>query len=123
MCFSRFVIVMSLLPRVLPLLAQSNSTPPNTQAASEELSGQPVVYHAGGDVTAPVILYKLNPEYSEEARRAKRQGTVVLYLEVDPTGRPRNIKMLRRLRPDSIKRPLRPWKSGGSAPAIRTASR
>jgi TonB family protein len=88
---------MSLLPRVLPLFAQSNSTAPNTQDASEELSGKPVVYHSGGDVTAPVILYKLNPEYSEEARRAKRQGTVVLYLEVDP-GRPRNIKVLRRLR-------------------------
>ena len=41
------------------------------------------VYRVGGGVTAPAVLYKIDPEYSEEARKAKYSGTVVLYIEVD----------------------------------------
>jgi hypothetical protein len=41
------------------------------------------VFRVGGGVTAPVPLYRPEPEYSEEARKAKYQGTVVLYVEVD----------------------------------------
>jgi TonB family protein len=35
--------------------------------------------------------------YSEEAIKKKIQGTVVLYVEVDPTGHARNIKVMRTL--------------------------
>lgn len=55
------------------------------------------VFRMGGGVTAPTVLYKVEPEYSEEARKAKYQGTVVLYVEVDPSGRPRNLKVVRSL--------------------------
>jgi TonB family protein len=56
------------------------------------------VYRPGlGGVTQPTVLYKLEPEYSEEARTAKYQGTVELYVEVDPTGRARNIRVLHSL--------------------------
>ncbi|HUO30739.1 MAG TPA: energy transducer TonB [Bryobacteraceae bacterium] len=55
------------------------------------------VFRVGGGVTAPVPLYRPEPEYSEEARKAKYQGTVVLYVEVDPTGKPRNLKVVRSL--------------------------
>ena len=34
------------------------------------------VFRVGGGVTAPALLYKVEPEYSEEARKAKYQGTV-----------------------------------------------
>ena len=37
------------------------------------------------------------PEYSEEARKAKYQGTVTLYVEVDPSGRATNIRVLHSL--------------------------
>ena len=47
--------------------------------------------------TAPKVLYKVEPEYSEDARRAHSQGTVVLYVEVDTSGRARNIHVIRRL--------------------------
>ena len=40
-------------------------------------------YRIGGGVSAPTVLYKVEPEYSEEARKAKFQGTVVLYIVVD----------------------------------------
>jgi TonB family protein len=48
-------------------------------------------------VSAPSLLSKVEPEYSEEARKAKHQGMVVLYVEVDPAGRPHNIKVVRSL--------------------------
>jgi periplasmic protein TonB len=55
------------------------------------------VFRAGGGVTAPALIYKVEPEYSEEARKAKFQGTVVLYVEVDPSGRAINPKVIRSL--------------------------
>ncbi len=55
------------------------------------------VYKVGNGTTAPVVLYKKEPEYSEEARKAKYQGTVVLYIEVDPSGRAVNPKVVRSL--------------------------
>jgi len=55
------------------------------------------VYKVGNGTTAPVVLYKKEPEYSEEARKAKYQGTVVLYIEVDPSGRAVNPRVVRSL--------------------------
>lgn len=55
------------------------------------------VFRVGGGVTQPTLLQKVEPEYSEEARKAKYQGTVVLYVEVDPSGRPRNLRVVRSL--------------------------
>ena len=39
----------------------------------------------------------MEPEYSEEARKAKYQGTVLLYVEVDPSGKATNMRVLRSL--------------------------
>jgi periplasmic protein TonB len=54
-------------------------------------------YKIGGGVSAPSILYKVEPEYSEEARKAKFQGTVLLFVVVDEHGNPRDIKIIRPL--------------------------
>ena len=51
------------------------------------------VYSAGGGVSAPTVRYKIEPEYSEEARKAKYSGTVLLSIEVDPSGRARNVSV------------------------------
>ena len=45
----------------------------------------------------PRLLWKIEPEYSEEARKARFQGSVMLVLEVDSEGRPRNIRVVRSL--------------------------
>jgi TonB family protein len=55
------------------------------------------VYRIGGGVSSPTLMFKVEPEYSEEARKAKFQGTVVLYIEVDEKGNPRNLKVVRAL--------------------------
>src|SRR5579872_3117814 len=55
------------------------------------------VYRVGGGVSAPLLVFKKEPEYSEEARKAKYQGTVTLYVEVDPSGKAVNIRVLHSL--------------------------
>jgi TonB family protein len=45
----------------------------------------------------PEVLYKPEPEYSEEARKVKLQGTVVLEVVVDQNGRPQVRKVLQSL--------------------------
>jgi len=55
------------------------------------------VFKVGGGVTAPSLLFKVEPEYSEEARKAKYQGTVLLYVEVDPSGKAINMRVLHSL--------------------------
>jgi len=55
------------------------------------------VFRVGGGVSAPKAVYAPDPEYSEEARKAKYQGTCVLWLVVGPDGRPRDIRVSRTL--------------------------
>jgi TonB family protein len=45
------------------------------------------VYQIGNGILAPVLITKIEPTYTEEARRAKREGTIVLLAVVDTTGR------------------------------------
>jgi protein TonB len=44
------------------------------------------LYSVGGNVSAPIPIYKPEPPYSEQARKAKYQGTVVLWIVVDAQG-------------------------------------
>ena len=55
------------------------------------------VYRIGGGVSAPKALYAPDPEYSDEARKAKYQGIVVLWVVVGADGRPREIRVARAL--------------------------
>ncbi|HSP70244.1 MAG TPA: energy transducer TonB [Bryobacteraceae bacterium] len=52
-------------------------------------------FKIGGGVSAPVPVYRPEPEYSEEARKAKWQGAVMLSLVVDENGIPQDIKVIR----------------------------
>ena len=54
-------------------------------------------FRVGGGVSAPALLYKVEPAYSEEARAAKYQGTVLLYCEIGPEGRASHIRVLESL--------------------------
>jgi TonB family protein len=53
------------------------------------------VYRVGGGISAPTILYQVEPEYSEEARKAKYNGEVTLTVVVDATGQVKNVKVVR----------------------------
>ena len=49
----------------------------------------------GGGVSSPVVIFQVEPEFSEEARKAKFMGIVTVNLVVDPQGRPQNVHVLR----------------------------
>ncbi|MGA3160617.1 MAG: energy transducer TonB [Terracidiphilus sp.] len=51
----------------------------------------------GGAVSAPVPIYDPDPEFSDEARRAKYQGVVLVGLIVDAQGNPQNVHIVRPL--------------------------
>jgi periplasmic protein TonB len=56
------------------------------------------IYHLGDiGVTPPVAKYTPEPDFSEEARKAKYQGTVTLSAIIGPDGRPRNLRVVRHL--------------------------
>src|SRR6185312_14214386 len=55
------------------------------------------VYHVGNGVTAPKLVHHVNPEYTDQARKAKLNGTVVLSLIVGTDGVPKSIKVIRPL--------------------------
>jgi len=55
------------------------------------------VFRVGGGVSAPKEIYAPEPEYSEEARKVKQMGVVVLRLVVGPDGLPRDIQVVRAL--------------------------
>ena len=54
-------------------------------------------YKVGGSVLAPRPLATPDPEYTEQAREAKLQGVCVLGLIVGVDGKPRDIRVIRKL--------------------------
>ena len=46
------------------------------------------VYNVGKNVSAPNILHKVEPEYSEQARQNKLQGSISLSMVIDANGKP-----------------------------------
>jgi TonB family protein len=54
-------------------------------------------FRVGGGVSAPKVVYKIDPEFSEEARKNKWQGIVVLRVVVGVDGRIHEISVQRSL--------------------------
>jgi TonB family protein len=55
------------------------------------------VFRVGGGVSQPAVIFKVDPEYSEEARKAKYSGTVTLAVIVDAEGKAREIHVVKSL--------------------------
>lgn len=64
------------------------------QALMKAMGTRSDVYRIGGGVTAPKLIAKIEPEYTEEARAALIEGTVVLSTEIGPDGLTRNIRVV-----------------------------
>jgi TonB family protein len=62
-------------------------------AVRQKPSGE-APFKAGGGVTAPRLISNPNPAYSEKARRAKIQGTVMISLIVDSIGEPVDVTVV-----------------------------
>lgn len=68
--------------------------PPVLRPSQAEPSG---AYRIGGEVSAPSLTSRAEPDYPEEARKAKYSGTVLLSIIVDAQGVPQDIKVVRPL--------------------------
>ena len=55
------------------------------------------IFNIGAGVSKPVVIYKIDPEYSEEARKAKYSGIVELAVIVDTEGHAREIRVAKSL--------------------------
>jgi len=55
------------------------------------------VYQVGNGVSPPRAIFQPEAEFSDEARRAKYEGTVVVTLIVDANGNPQNVHVTRTL--------------------------
>ena len=51
----------------------------------------------GGGVSAPQVLNSVEPQFTEDARRADFQGSAAIQLIVDAQGNPQNLRVLRHL--------------------------
>jgi TonB family protein len=67
------------------------------QNPSTSVAPPPRIYHVGGDVMAPKLIFAPDPEFSAEAKRAKYQGVCVISTIVDAQGNPYRVQVVRRL--------------------------
>ena len=55
------------------------------------------IYRVGGDVNSPKAIQTPDAEYSEQARRKKIKGSVIVSMVVDADGNPRDVKVKKSL--------------------------
>ena len=91
----RFIGVTAAVTVALALVAVA-LIPRNETSTTPDRLGVSVAPQLGADgsVSNPKVLYRVQPEYSEEARKAKHQGAVLLGFEVWEDGRAHNIRVL-----------------------------
>jgi len=53
------------------------------------------VHKVGGDVTAPRVISRSDPQYTDEAQAAKVEGTVLLSIVIAPDGLAHNINVVK----------------------------
>jgi TonB family protein len=90
-----------------PSVAQpAHAIPPSAvapQPVLKELPPQPGpvvgrrIYSAPGHLPDPVPIYKPDPAYTEEARKAKLEGVVVLWIIIDTSGSVTDCKVIKPL--------------------------
>lgn len=79
------------------LLAATAIVFPAKAGRVQSAERQKQVYRIGDGVTAPRVLHKVEPRYTEEARDAKIVGAVVLSITIDASGHPGDIHVVRGL--------------------------
>jgi TonB family protein len=87
--------------------AGKGSSPANpTPRPNPDASG---IYHVGNGVTDPQVIYSVDPELTDKARKKKISGTCTIGLVVDIKGNPQDVHLVKsiaetvppKLRPDA----------------------
>jgi TonB family protein len=72
-----------------PIAAQQQSTLPSAPTPQKEVETNPDsegIYHIGKEVTAPKLVYSVEPEFSEKARKRKTLGETTVKFIVNADG-------------------------------------
>jgi len=72
-----------------------------------------VILMPGGDVHAPVLLERVEPDYPEAARRARMEGTLILEAVITASGTVQEVRVLRSVNPlldEAAERAVRQWR-------------
>jgi protein TonB len=84
----------------VPMVAQGGGgAAPAQQSPDAAANG---VYKVGGDVSAPVLIYTVEPKMSEEARHAHVKGNVWVKINVDKNGNPTHVRVIRGIGPNGV---------------------
>jgi TonB family protein len=78
-----------------PVMAQDGNG-----SASAQQSAYPAahgVYKVGGDVSAPVLIHSVEPQYPDKADETTATGTVQVTIWVDSNGNPTHVRVTRGL--------------------------
>jgi hypothetical protein len=73
-------------------IASSGTTTPSNQGAEVGTNG---VHKIGGAVSAPVLIYSVEPEFTQQAREAKVGGSVLVNCWVGTDGLPSHVHAIR----------------------------
>ncbi len=93
----------------LPTGVPGGTGPPSDAVGA---AAQDPIWTPGGDVRAPVLLERVEPDYPEAARRARIEGTVVLEAVITARGSVEEIRVLRSINPlldQAAERAVRRW--------------
>jgi bla regulator protein blaR1 len=100
-------------------VATAQSTQANRESASSNFADPQQIYHVGGDVSAPQLVYMPDPEYTKKAQRAKYQGVCVISMVVDAQGNPTQVQVVRHLGMGLDKKAVEAVKQYRFKPAMR----
>ncbi len=84
-----------------------------SMAGSARQAAETPVYLAGGDVSAPVLVKQVKPQYTQEAMRARVQGVVTLECVVQPDGSVGEARVTKALNPgldEEALKAVRQWR-------------
>jgi periplasmic protein TonB len=85
-----YFLSLGLIPPIAAQDSNNSSTP--QQGADVGPNG---VYRIGGDVSAPVLIRSVEPDYPEKALHARVTGAVLVNLYVDVNGNPTHVHVIR----------------------------
>jgi bla regulator protein BlaR1 len=99
--------------------ATAQSAQATTGSAGNHFADPQQIYHVGGDVSAPKLVFAPDPQFTEKARRAKYQGVCVISTVVDAQGNPAQVQVVRRLGMGLDKKAVEAVKQYRFTPAMR----